>query len=445
MGDYLSHGEGSGKRINGGADTEEESHVAVPGDELRAENAHRVGHGRVSQGQRVHILFGTDNVFFRDVLNDRADGYDLRHFIGERRVAEQAEDAVGENKVADLVDHARDQRGNGVKGVHQPHNAAEGPNPEHHRDRPAASVGETGVDKVKELRDAGDRAGHEAKCQRGDDARAKADQRAVTHDGGNENYDERDHHVDGDSLFHKLKQRDSRGTLLCQSRPDLFRYLRDGVGGLSGRAWQSHADADEVEDYGRGDEAEQRPDSLVADSLDYFDLLDTGADDRRIGDKPNVVAEAGAAGDGADGKRDVAADDMVKPEEDRRAGCKRSPRGPRSYREDGGDEQGNDGENFRVEPRGKRHVDDGGGNAGSHKAFGDGVGGLENEENDQEVFQVVKSRIKAVLELVTVNDHRNDDRVHKRERRGKKNVHPREHKTRYNTYRRKFQQSFHYQ
>ncbi|MPN00433.1 hypothetical protein SDC9_147628 [bioreactor metagenome] len=182
----------------------------------------------------------------------------------------------------------------------------------------------------------------------------------------------------------------------------------------------------------------------MADSPDYLDLLDARADDRRIGDKTYVVSEAGTARDGAYGKRDISADDVVKPKEDRRAGRERSPRGPRRDGQDGGDQKGDDGEHLRVETGGERHIDDGGGDAGGHKAFCDGVSGLKNKENYQKVFQIIKGRVKTVLELIAVYDHRDDDRVHERKRRGQKDIHAREHETRYNTYRRKFQQSFHY-
>lgn len=45
--DDIADGEGFGERIDGDADADEESHIAVPRHELRTENAHRVRERRV--------------------------------------------------------------------------------------------------------------------------------------------------------------------------------------------------------------------------------------------------------------------------------------------------------------------------------------------------------------------------------------------------------------
>ena len=64
----------------------------------------------------------------------------------------------------------------------------------------------------------------------------------------------------------------------------------------------------------------------MAYTLDDLDLLYPGADDRRIRNESDIVAEAGAAGDCAECKQDVAADDVVEPQKRRGAGGERSPR-----------------------------------------------------------------------------------------------------------------------
>ena len=59
--------------------------------------------------------------------------------------------------------------------------------------------------------------------------------------------------------------------------------------------------------------AEYRPNTLVSDSVYNLYTLDTGRYDSGIGDKTDVVAEAGTACDRADCKVKITAYDFVQP------------------------------------------------------------------------------------------------------------------------------------
>ena len=77
------------QRIYTGSDTDVETEVNVPRNQLGTEYAHRVAEGRVSESQLVLSFFvRAYNVILGNLLDNRSDGNDLCHFVSQSSVAE---------------------------------------------------------------------------------------------------------------------------------------------------------------------------------------------------------------------------------------------------------------------------------------------------------------------------------------------------------------------
>ena len=322
--------------------------------------------------------------------------------------------------MVDVGGHLNRQLGQRLEGAHAVHDTAEGSHPHHHGDGPATGALEAHQDHVVQPGHEGTLAGHDAQDHGGHDAGAQAQHGVHAGEGGADNQQEGDDHVDGHAGLDLLQQGDGAGALHLQ---DLI-----GLGGdvgqsllqaaLSGGQVQGHDEGDDDGD----DDTQDGPGALVLHTVDDLDVLQAAGEHGGVGDHADVVAEAGAAGDGAQHQNGVAAQQVVQPQEDGGAGREGAPGGTGGQGQGAGHQEGDGGDGPGGDAGRQGDVNDGGADAGGHEHLAHGIGEQVDEEHHHDALDGFDGEVKGVVKAATVGVHTDDDGRERRDGGGHQQV-----------------------
>ena len=109
------------------------------------------------------------------------------------------------------------------------------------------------------------------------------------------------------------------------------------------------------------------------------------------------------------GEDEVAADDVVHPEEDGGAGGEGAPGGAGGDGQDAGHNQGHHGDGLTGDAGRQGDIDDHGAHAGGHKALGHAIGEHQDEEHLNDAGSGFQGEVKGVVKAAAVDIHTHHD------------------------------------
>ena len=212
-----------------------------------------------------------------------------------------------------LLGHLYNESSKRSERVHLLHDTAESSNPHHHYHYPGTCIRKTCHNFVEEFLESSCCTCRNSQYIGRNDTGTDADKCVQSENCEYDNEDERNNHVKSYAVTNLFKQGNCRRSFFCEECPYIIRNLVYNMRTINCFTRKTHCHACNEETDASECQTHYGPNTLVSDSVYYLYALNTGRYDSGIGDKTDVVAEAGTACDRADCKVKVTAYDFVQP------------------------------------------------------------------------------------------------------------------------------------